>query len=370
MEVFKMLIFGKETPQSPIYDGSTKTLVNIEVLKKKNIYLFISTLDITVEEINILKPVHDTIKRTAEDHYKIVWVPIVDQWNDRQKKKFEILKSKMPWLVLNHFETIKGYKFVKETWGFKKRPMVVVIDPQGKIQHENAFHMIQVWGLTGFPFNQATETKLTEEASWVEPLVVNINPKITAAMKEGKHIFFYGGKDKEWIQQFNKQAGALANDSTLKESKIQIELFCLEFEHPNVVNRFWTGIESLFVTKMNKQTNVVTKEVQKLLSYKTETGWTLITKGSTVVLSGHGNTVLKMVSEFDKWKETVVKSGFDVAVREQHEKVVKTEHRCSHLEIPNVAGKIPETIECPECHRSMEVFISYKCCHKENDSEN
>ena len=45
-------------------------------------------------------------------------------------------------------------------------------------------------------------------------------------IREQKYIFFYGGKDKEWIQHFTKTATALANDATIKEAKISVELFC------------------------------------------------------------------------------------------------------------------------------------------------
>ncbi|KAK7278471.1 hypothetical protein RJT34_23500 [Clitoria ternatea] len=364
MEVLKVLIFWKDTPHAPIYDGATKTMVSIEVLRKKEVFLFISTLDITQEEFSLLKPIYDKTK--SVNQYKILWIPIVEEWNDQLRKKFELLKSKMPWYVLQHFSPIKGFKFIKEEWHFKKNPMFVVLNPQGKILHPNAYHMIQVWGLDAFPFTKSIETMRTQEASWIESLVININPKITTSIKEQKYIFFYGGKDKEWIQQFNKFAGALANDVTLKDKKISIELCCLDFEHQNIVSRFWSGVESLFVTKMHMKTNNVTKEVQKLLSYKNESGWAVLTKGSSVILSGHGNTILKIVQEFDKWKEQMVKNDLEISIREQYEKVVKITHRCSHLEIPNVAGKIPDTIECPECHRAMEVFIKYKCCHKES----
>lgn len=184
-------------------------------------------------------------------------------------------------------------------------------------------------------------------------------------LKEEKYVFFYGGKDKEWIQQFNKYACALANDSAIKEARISIEFFFVENEHQSVISKFWSGIESLFVTKMNQTTNTVTQEVQKMLSSKNEDGWALLSKGSTAVLAGHGSTILKTVAEFEKWKEVVVKKGFEVGFKEHHQEVVKTTHRCTYLEIPNVAGKIPEIIKCPECDRTMNVSISYKCCHNE-----
>lgn len=182
-------------------------------------------------------------------------------------------------------------------------------------------------------------------------------------IKEAKNVIIYGGKDKEWIQQFTKYATTLANDAIIKEANVSIELLSLESQQPNLINNFWKGVESLFVTKMHKTTNTITQQVEKLLSYKNETGWALLTKGHIVVFVGHGTTVLKTVAEFDKWKDLVTNKGFEIAFKEQHDKIASTVHICSHLEIPNIAGKIPDTIECPDCHQTMEVFISYKCCH-------
>ncbi|KAK7285233.1 hypothetical protein RJT34_19997 [Clitoria ternatea] len=267
----------------------------------------------------------------------------------------------MSWYVLHHFAPIKGLKFITKEWKFKTKPTFVVLNPQGKILHPNAFHMIQVWGLDVFPFTQTIEVTRTQDASWIGSLVTNVNPQITTWIKEQKHIFFYGGKDKEWIQQFNKFASALAKDVTLKEANISIQLFCLDYEQPNIVNRFWRGVESLFVTKMLMKTNTITQEVEKLLSYKNESGWALLTQGSNVVLTGHGSTILRAVTEFDKWREQVVKKGFEISIRQHHETIVETIHRCSHLQIPMVPGKVPDTIECPDCQRTMAVFISYKC---------
>ncbi|KAK2401960.1 protein SIEVE ELEMENT OCCLUSION B [Trifolium repens] len=301
MEVFKVLIFWKDTPKAPIYDGSTKTLVNIEVLKKKDVFLFISTLDISQEDISILIPIYDHIKKTGNQH-KIVWVPIVEEWNDKLRKKFDSLKSKMPWYVLHHFAPIKGIKYIKEDLHFKNKPLFVVLSPQGKILHQNAFHMIQVWGVKAFPFSKSREESMTQALMWIDSLLVDIDIKI------------------KWV-------------------------------------------ESLFVTKMHEKTNTVTQQVEKLLSYKNETGWAIVTKGSIVTSVGHGTTFLKTVAEFDKWKDVVITKGFEFAFREHHQKVSSTVHLCSHLEIPNVAGKIPDFIECPDCNRTMQVFISYKCCH-------
>ncbi|MED6220178.1 hypothetical protein PIB30_042318 [Stylosanthes scabra] len=363
MEVFKFLIFPKDAPQQ-LFDCATKTTVDISVIKKKNVYLFISTLDITDEEISILRPVYDHTKK--QDQYKIVWIPIVETWTDQLRKKYEALKIKMPWLVVENFGTIAGYKYIKEEWHFKKKPLVVTLNPQGKVLHSNAFHLIHAYGLKAFPFTNADQEKIDREIHWISSVVGDVHPTVTTWMQQQKYIFFYGGKDKEWIEQFTKYATALANDATLKAANISIELFCVEKQEKNILSRFWSGIESLFVTKAHRTVDAVTQEVQKMLSYKNETGWALLSKGSSVILSGHGTTVMKTVAEFDKWKEVVVKKGFEFSFKEYHEKIVRTTHICSHLEVPNVAGKLPETIKCPDCPNTMEIYISYKCCHTGN----
>ncbi|CAL0299867.1 unnamed protein product [Lupinus luteus] len=361
--VLKFLFYGKNTPKTNIYDGETQ--VSIDVLQKKDIFLFFSTLDIIESDFDYLIPIYNTIK--TGDRYKILWVPIVEEWNDELRIQFDSLKSKMPWYVLYNSEPIRGIKFIREYLHFKNKPTIVVLSPQAKILHLNAFYMIEVWGLSGFPFTETIQESLTLESSWIHSLVKDINSHIPQWFKEQKYIFFYGGKDKEWIQRFTKFASTLASDPTLKEANISIELFCIEYEAVNV-KRFWRGIESLFLTKVDKTITSVTQEVQKLFSYKNESGWALLTHGSTVLLTGHGTTMLKTVSEFDNWKKFVIKSGFEISFKEHYEKVVQSNRICSHIIIPKTTGKIPDFIECPECHRKMEVFISYKCCHIEEEN--
>ncbi|XP_062168361.1 protein SIEVE ELEMENT OCCLUSION B-like [Alnus glutinosa] len=367
MEVFKGLIYSKDNGQ-PLVDGSTKKPVNIDILKRKNVLLFISGLDITDEDISILRPIYDSIRK--DNQYKIVWIPIVDQWTDDLQKKFEFLRSKMPWYVVQCFSPIAGIRFVKEKWHFKGKPSVVVLNPQGKVEHENAIHMIRVWGIKAFPFTTVVEETLSNDREWIGSIATNVHPNIDNWIKDQKYIFFYGGKDNEWIQQFTKRATALANDATIKEARISIELVSVGKgskgeDHLGILGKFWTGIESLFISKTHRKTDAdsVTLEIQKLLSYKNESGWAVLSKGSNVVLSGHGTTILKVVEEFDKWKEFVREKGFEFTFKEYHNKVLHTAHICCRIDIPNTSGRIPENMKCPNCPRIMETYISFKCCH-------
>lgn len=182
---------------------------------------------------------------------------------------------------------------------------------------------------------------------------------------------FYGGKDEEWLNQFTKKAKTLANYAIFKEAGISIELFRVgkkidneEEDDHGILGRFWNAIEGLFMTQAhNEDVDPVSQEIQKLLSYKNESGWFVLSKGSTVVVAGHGFTILRVFENFDKWKDVVKEKGFENTIKEHHSKALLTVRQCCRLDIPTIAGRVPETMKCPECTRVMETFVSYKCCH-------
>lgn len=147
------------------------------VLKKKNVYLFVSTLDVTEEEITAVRSVYESIK--TNEQYKIVWIPIVEGWNEQLRKKFDILRSKMPWYVVQNVENIAGFKFINEEWDFKKKSMFVVFSPQGKVQHKNAFHLIKSYGIKAFPFTMDDEIRIQKDRNWIVSVVGNIDRNIS-----------------------------------------------------------------------------------------------------------------------------------------------------------------------------------------------
>jgi hypothetical protein len=126
--------------------------ISIEELKKKRVLLLISGLDISRDDISILKSIYDGIRENGYDQYKIVWIPIVEQWTDGLQKKFEMLRSKMPWYIVQYFSPLAGIKFIKEAWHFENRPIVVVMNSQGDVFNENALSMIKNRGMGAFPF--------------------------------------------------------------------------------------------------------------------------------------------------------------------------------------------------------------------------
>lgn len=147
------------------------------MLKKKNVLLFLSGLDVSIDEISILKPIYDGIRKDAQ--YKIIWIPIVEQWTDDLLKKFETFRSKMPWYTVQYFSPIVGIKFIKEEWNFKNKPIAVVMNPQGKVEHPNALNMIRVWGIKAFPFTTTVEETLSSKGDLMGTIWSDINPNLS-----------------------------------------------------------------------------------------------------------------------------------------------------------------------------------------------
>ncbi|KAF3456886.1 hypothetical protein FNV43_RR01540 [Rhamnella rubrinervis] len=209
--------------------------------------------------------------------------------------------------------------------------------------------------------------------SWIETLFKDFDPNISTSIKEEKYLFFYGGKDDDWIQRFTSKAQALLDSPTLKEARVDIKLFCVGKsgkggEDLSTEKRFWTKAESMFFSNISyhhyKQMNLETLEVQRLLSYKNEAGWALLSKGSTVVTNGHGSIVLKVVEEFEKWKDRVVNNkSFATAFKDCYNMLNSSTTYCCRVDFPSEKENIPITMTCTECRRAMETLISYKCCH-------
>lgn len=81
---------------------------------------------------------------------------------------------------------------------------------------------------------------------------------------------------------------------------------------------------------------------------------------------GHGATVVTTLLEYDKWKENVALSGFDVAFKNHHDLLHGVSHLCCRLEFSPTVGRVPVRMSCPECDDDMarEEYITFLCCHE------
>ena len=68
--------------------------------------------------------------------------------------------------------------FYIEEWHFKNKPIIVVINPKGKVECPNAIHMVWVWGMRAFPFSSSVEEALSNGRDWMGSIVTGINPNL------------------------------------------------------------------------------------------------------------------------------------------------------------------------------------------------
>ncbi|GKV37153.1 hypothetical protein SLEP1_g45214 [Rubroshorea leprosula] len=393
MKVLRALIYARDD-LLPLVDGSTKKRVSLDVLRRRNVLLLISGLNMATDELSILEQIYNDSRlhpTRQESQYEVVWIPVVDrsiQWTDAMQNQFETLKLSMPWYTVHHPTLIERHviKFIREDWHFKNKPILVVLDPQGKVACPNAIHMMWIWGSNAFPFTTLREELLWREETWrLELFLDAIDPLILNWAKEGKYIFLFGGDDVEWVRKFANTAKNVAQTARIplemayvgKSSKkeavrrvtatINVEKLSYFWQDPAMVWFFWIRLESMLLSKIQlgraDDQDPMMQEIKKLLSYDKMGSWAILCKGSNAVVNGHGTTVLPALLEYDIWKDQVAVKGFDLAFKDHHGKLHDIAQPCCRFEFPMAAGRIPEGMKCPECNRMMEKHITFLCCH-------
>jgi hypothetical protein len=148
------------------------------------VLLLISGLNISQDELSILEQIYYESRfhpTRLESQYELVWIPIVDPSSSSQsidpntQEKFESLQSTMPWYTVQHPSLIGKavVRFVKEKWHLRKKPILVALDPQGKVVSPNAIHMMWIWATNAFPFTSSKEEALWREETWRLELLVD-----------------------------------------------------------------------------------------------------------------------------------------------------------------------------------------------------
>ncbi|XP_022751869.1 protein SIEVE ELEMENT OCCLUSION B-like [Durio zibethinus] len=395
IKILKALIQARDE-KLPLLDGATKGQVGLDVLRRKSVLLLISSLDFSGDELAILEQIYSDSRIHAtrlESQYEVVWIPVVDRsvvpLTDETRTKFETLRSTMPWYSVEDPLLIEKpvIRFLKEVWHFRTKPILVVLDPLGKVVSPNAIHMMWIWGSNAFPFTSLREEALWREETWrLDLLVDGIDPLILNWIKEDKYIFLYGGDDVEWIRRFAASARSVASASGIplemvyvgKSTKreqvkkvtgiINVEKLSYAWQDQTMVWFFWTRLESMLFSKIQlgraDDHDPMMQQIKKLLSYDREGGWAVLSKGSNIVVNGHSTTVLPALGGYAEWKINVADKGFDLAFKEYHDRLHDVAHPCCRFEFPTTT-RIPESMRCPECRRIMEKYTTFLCCHDE-----
>eukprot|EP00258_Populus_trichocarpa_P017390 XP_006378256.2 protein SIEVE ELEMENT OCCLUSION B [Populus trichocarpa] len=392
MKILKALIYAKDD-QLPLFDGSTKKRASLDVLRRRSVLLLISDLEISHEELSMLQQMYSEAREQPgrpESQYEVVWLPVVDRsspWSETKHKLFEDFQRMMPWYSVYHpsLLDVAVIRYIKEVWHFNKRPLLVVLDPQGRVVNPNAIHMMWIWGSLAFPFTSLKEEALWKEETWkIELLADSIDPMILSWIDQGKYICLYGGEDIEWIRKFTVTAKDVASRAGItlemlyvgksnprekvrkNNSIITTEKLSHVLPDLTLIWFFWVRLESMWHSKVQHKRTVendaIMQEIMTMLSFDgSDQGWAVISRGPADMAKAKGETILKSFVDFEIWKEGAQEKGFLPALIDYlHE--LHTPFHCNRLILPGATGSIPERVVCAECGRPMEKFIMYRCC--------
>ncbi|XP_076927921.1 protein SIEVE ELEMENT OCCLUSION B-like [Bidens hawaiensis] len=390
----KQLIYLKDD-QLPLYECITKNRVSIDVLKEKTVLLLISDLDVQTDELAVLDQMYREAKlypNRAESQYEVVWIPMVPNkatpWTQENQSKFETLRNMMPWYSVFHPSLLDpaAIKYIKEVWHFNHKPLLVVMDPQGRTVNTNALHMMWIWGSVAFPFTSMREEALWREETWtIELLADSIEPDIYSWISEGKYICLYGGEDLEWTQRFTTTAQAVT-----RKAGIQLEMLYVGKSNPgekvrknNDVIRanhlshvlpdltlvwfFWVRLESMLYSKLQHEKSFdedpILNEIKVMLTYDgSEQGWAVICRGSNDWMRRcDGITLLTSLTEYSEWEDVAQNQGFLPALNDYLE-ARSTPYHCNRLILHGTTGNVLDRVVCVECGRSMEKLLLFRCC--------
>ncbi|KAK6132361.1 hypothetical protein DH2020_033882 [Rehmannia glutinosa] len=318
LKVLRALLCAKED-EPPLHGGSNKTMVNIDVLREKNVLLLISGIDVAQDEdITVLRHIFDesrTHETSVANEYELVWIP--------------------------HWRTI-----------------LVALEPHGKVVNTNAIDMIWLWGNHAFPFSQAREEALwKEEILGLELIVDGLHPEIENWVKEEKYVIVYGGDDKEWIRNF-----VTITHQVMQAANIPLEMV-------------YVGMSGKKEQDMIKLINIIRNEAQPFLTRHQHDMAFLETSRSHDAFQnstgehhwrrlGHGDSMdLTMRWYLEAYHENADK-GFDVAFKECFDNPKDVDIPPLRIIIPNTfEAKNIRSVLCSECNRHMEEYIMFRCTH-------
>ncbi|CAL5370167.1 unnamed protein product [Camellia sinensis] len=404
MTVFKVF-FSTRDGLIKLLDGSDarKIRVNIEVLRAKHVLLLISNLEFPNDELVILEHIYTQSK---QHQYEIVWVPIIRQddnysisWSDMELKLFQQFRGKMPWYSVEDPSLIQRavVRYTREVWHFGKNPILVVVDPKGKVTCPNALHRMWIWGSNAFPFPSGDDDLWIKQPWNLEFLVADVDPTISSWITQGKYICLYGGDDMDWIKQFTTTARDVAQKAGIslemvyvgkrnsKEKFLRTIIATINdgklshfLPEPSSIWYFWVRIESMWHSQnqLGKSADIdhVMHEIEKMMIFgSSEGGWALLSKGGASaveeMITEKGFFIQHCFSKYEMWKDNVEPLGFMEALRifiQQNRLPPSPLRNCSILLFPGPGTnsyRLPNKVECTDCGHDMEKFIMYRCCH-------
>ncbi|XP_031100843.1 protein SIEVE ELEMENT OCCLUSION B-like [Ipomoea triloba] len=244
-------------------------------------------------------------------------------------------------------------------------------------------------------FTSKKENDLWKIETWCTKLVLG------NLVEENRCIFLIGGHDIQWVKtfeskvmleiQFNPQSQVkmfYVGSNVKVASMIEVDGKCNVKGNLFSSWLFWSRLRSIFMSRINfieethgdEECDEILRKLKKLLAYEANDlvvkEWAMLCKGNKIVVCDQGDKMLKVMNEYDKWKENAIAKGFDQAFKDYHEMLHSTStstslhhhHRCA-LKYPCNFESVPEDVKCPECCHGMQKFVTFKCYHDDDDGD-
>ncbi|KAJ6719675.1 PROTEIN SIEVE ELEMENT OCCLUSION B-LIKE [Salix purpurea] len=182
-DVLGILLASKD--ELPLKNSSTQHKLGVSEVKDKVVLILVSKAELLPLEGLLL-----LLERTYDHHhhkklegsYEIVWISVSDTWADSERDMFDFLSNSLPWYSVRRpwvlYSAVVNY--IKQEWGYKNDPLIVVLDSQGMVTNSNAMDMVFIWGARAYPFSSSKEEQLWDEENWTLKLLLDeIDPLLT-----------------------------------------------------------------------------------------------------------------------------------------------------------------------------------------------
>ncbi|XP_047319709.1 protein SIEVE ELEMENT OCCLUSION C-like [Impatiens glandulifera] len=366
--VLSMLFALKD--QFPLMSSSLSKL-GVSELKNKTVACFISRPELlSIDQLILLiQQLYDDPYRTKlQGSFDIVWFPISSSsWSQSEMDAFYFLANSLPWLSVRQPWRISPVviKFMKAEWNFNGgEPIMVVMDPGGRVTNVNGLDMMLIWGIRSYPFSTEKERELWEVEKWsLQLLLGRIDPLVMKWVEEDKNICMYGSRKVEWICEFKEEMDKIIRTG-LDLGMISLGSYNSQLKKKTREVMFWIRAESMRRFR-RRQEEDNWKMVEKLME-SDEEGWVIFGKGSDLVMLKGMEKVRECLEMFQKtWGKNVAKFGVAGAIRRAFNKPSSSDHEAvvvvpysSHDQHQQEGDTL---LLCDRCESPMEKFVLYKC---------
>ncbi|KAL3727089.1 hypothetical protein ACJRO7_031915 [Eucalyptus globulus] len=354
-EFMALLCCNGEDPPT-VTRGFEKTLAKVEQLQKKKVMLLISDLTLSDDDIFTLNSIYTFEFQT---YYEIMWVPIADVKDDEQ---FQKKRSKMPWYSSKSVVSKAAARFIKKYWQFKQQTKVVVLNQEGEVVNKDAMTMIRLWRAEAFPFMPERGCELWDKHSsnWLKLLV---ETTVSQSMSQSVTYFLVrSAEDSKTVEQI---------DDVLKS---KCDTF--KFMYSNVKTKrkqFLSCLKNCISWKMQVNKGMTDSQTLQLLElynrYKQQSGFAIVTRGSSVLVNTSLSDLCKVLSEHTQWiTKKTTRDNFDTHFQEIS--FLSYAKNCFCISINCLCTYSPPS-RClyylfhpiGDCGRDMEIIVTFKCCH-------